>query len=97
MSFRAPSRGHREVESPAQVKCIMGILDLAGDVLDLGLASSTRATLWGSAPARLGGAGKGFGDSARLWASWRAIMVRSVTWPVKALVEATPISGPAWI
>jgi hypothetical protein len=30
----------------------------------------------------------------RRWPSMTAIMVSTSTWPVKALVDATPISGP---
>src|SRR5258708_11051461 len=31
------------------------------------------------------------------WARWRARTKRAVSWAVKALVEATPISGPALV
>src|SRR6202021_2292097 len=33
----------------------------------------------------------------RTWARWRARTKRAVSWAVKALVEATPISGPALV
>ena len=35
-------------------------------------------------------------DKRRVRPNLRAIISNATTWQVKALVEATPISGPAW-
>jgi hypothetical protein len=96
LSLRAPSRATGKLYWRPRKKKSFGVLVFEGDLFDLVVEGEGLLHL--------------LGQASRAWMNWRprlaasmrmrpmsrASRARTVTWAVKALVEATPISGPAW-
>lgn len=91
-------QGHRELRATAEEQGVV----LLGEQLE---TFSTVRFIASASPSRVGrrrssSTSSASTPSARRFCTWpmpRVSSSRATNWVVKALVEATPISGPAWV